>query len=423
MNLYIFEDDKYKNFFPITCTRPVYLMRAGILPVYKKIQNWFKAETFGFICREQLALDLAKKYPDFPVNIIKKGDEALLLLNGRVAKLGDLADKINSCKTSSYFLDKNNEIAAVLFKYSSMETFPAVATGNDYLELFKSQKNNLTSIPTTAVMYNYNWEIMADIHESIKSDYELLKNSLKAPSNLRIHQNVNMVNQDSIYLGENVEILPSVVLNASAGPIYIDSNVRIESQVTINGPCYIGPNTVVMAGKISGCSIGHTCRVGGEIEESIFHSYVNKYHDGFIGHSYVGSWVNFGAMTTNSDLKNNYSNIRVTLNGETIDTNSMKVGSFIGDHTKFGIGTLLNTGIHIGVSCNIYGGGLITDKEIPSFSWGNTGNYVTYEYDKAIDTAKKVYERRSQFMSDAEQEILKSVFYDNLNDDGILNFI
>ncbi|MCK4371955.1 MAG: hypothetical protein KAW61_02360, partial [candidate division Zixibacteria bacterium] len=169
-------------------------------------------------------------------------------------------------------------------------------------------------------------------------------------------------------------------------------------------------------------SIGHTCRVGGEVEESIFHSYVNKYHAGFIGHSYVGPWVNFGAMTTNSDLKNNYSTIRSSVGGELIDTGSIKVGSFIGDHTKFGIGTLLNTGINIGVSCNLFGGSLIADKEVPSFSWGNSGRYERYEIEKAIDTACKSTARRNHTLSEGEVELLRQLFDGRVEEKGIMSF-
>jgi len=178
----------------------------------------------------------------------------------------------------------------------------------------------------------------------------------------------------------------------------------------------------VVAGKVSSSSIGHTCRVGGEVEESVFHSYVNKYHAGFIGHSYVGSWVNFGAMTTNSDLKNNYSGIRVTLNGDLIDTGSIKVGSFIGDHTKFGIGTLLTTGINIGVCCNIFGGTLITDKEVPSFSWGDSSGYQKYDVDKAVATANVTVGRRDVELSDQEESLLRKIADDSTEDEGVIDF-
>jgi UDP-N-acetylglucosamine diphosphorylase/glucosamine-1-phosphate N-acetyltransferase len=204
--------------------------------------------------------------------------------------------------------------------------------------------------------------------------------------------------------------------------VYIGANTRIEPQAALAGPCYIGPNSVVVAGKIAGSSIGHTCRVGGEVEECIFQAYVNKYHAGFVGHSYVGAWVNFGAMTTNSDLKNNYSNIRVSLGGESIDTGSIKVGSFIGDHTKFGIGTLLTTGIVIGVCSNVFGGGLVTDKEVPSFAWGTTGGYQPYKIEKALETVARTMQRRNIELTSHETALLRAIHTGKPSTAGCLGF-
>jgi hypothetical protein len=149
---------------------------------------------------------------------------------------------------------------------------------------------------------------------------------------------------------------------------------------------------------------------------------VNKYHEGFIGHSYVGSWVNFGAMTTNSDLKNNYSNVRVMQNGEEVDTGSIKVGSFIGDFCRFGIGTLLNTGINIGVSSNIFGGTLVSDKEVKPFSWGSTGAYQRYEIEKAIATAETVCGRRDCRFLAQSAELMRAIFEDKISSEGTLEF-
>lgn len=149
---------------------------------------------------------------------------------------------------------------------------------------------------------------------------------------------------------------------------------------------------------------------------------MNKYHAGFIGHSYVGSWVNFGAMTTNSDLKNNYSSISVSVDGQIIDTGSIKVGSFIGDHTKFGIGTLLNAGINVGLCCNLYGGNLITDREVPSFRWGNSSGYEVYRFDKAIKTIRSSTERRNVVLSTAAEEYLRGLSEGKVDATGVLKF-
>jgi len=420
LNICFYEDKNYKHFFPLTKLRPVYVLRAGILPLFKRVNRYFPESNISLSCREQLAIGLAERYKDFPVNIIKRGDSDVLLLNGRIRDYGNLPQIIKEAKLSTIF-KHNDETVAVILKKESIKELPPIAVIADYEKYIHDVAYHIATTDTTATLFNYCWEIVNDIEKEITADFNFLSSSLAQSVNINIHEGVFWVNREQVFLGNDVEILPGAVIDASRGPIYIGSNTRLESHTALYGPCYIGPNSLVLAGKISSSSIGHTCRVGGEVEKSVFHSYVNKYHAGFIGHSYVSPWVNFGAMTTNSDLKNNYSSIRIMLNGEEIDSGFNKVGSFIGDHTKFGIGTLLNTGINIGVCCNIFGGNLVIDKEIPSFSWGSTGNYVKYDIDKALDTAKTVAQRRNYEISERELLLLRLLVEQKMTDEGVIN--
>jgi UDP-N-acetylglucosamine diphosphorylase/glucosamine-1-phosphate N-acetyltransferase len=200
------------------------------------------------------------------------------------------------------------------------------------------------------------------------------------------------------------------MIDASDGPVIIEDNTKIEPFSFIQGPSYIGRDCRIVGGRIrSGTSLGPVCRVGGEVEESIMLGYCNKYHEGFLGHAYLGEWVNLGALTTNSDLKNNYKGISVEIGGETVNSESIKVGCFIGDHTKTGIGTMLNTGINIGFSCNLYGAGLFADKRIPSFSWGVPGNLGRYRIDKAIETAEISIGRRGIKFTDIHKKLFEDI--------------
>jgi UDP-N-acetylglucosamine diphosphorylase/glucosamine-1-phosphate N-acetyltransferase len=298
---------------------------------------------------------------------------------------------------------------------------PTVAAPEQYQTVFEDNRNDLAEIDTSATLYNGCWEIIADLDSEIAADFAFLSSTRVKHDQARVYNGAYMISPEQIYLGHGVEVLPASLLDASKGPIFIGDGVRIEAHAAIYGPCYIGPNTQVLAGKITGSSIGHTCRAGGEIEESVFQSYVNKYHAGFVGHSYVGSWVNFGAMTTNSDLKNNYSTIQVSVDGKRIDTGSIKVGSFIGDHTKFGIGTLLNTGINVGVCCNLYGGTLLTDHEVPSFRWGDSSKLEVYRFDKALQTMRRTAERRNVAISKDEEKLLLELSEGRYADAGIVN--
>ncbi len=419
----IYEDSACRRFFPLTCLRPVYTLRPGILELFKRAGQYFPDAQVIFACREQIAPLLSETYPDYPVNIIKRENADVLFVNGRIRNWGNVPELVDSAKHSAVFTTSTNEPAAVLFTSDMMKSLPPVITQHEFQNLFETESENMLSESTTATMYNYCWDIIADVETAIRVDYEYLKPTLASPRNTTIHSGAEFVNEDNIFLGDDVTIFPGAVIDAGHGPVYIGNNVKIESHAAIYGPCFIGANTIVLAGKITGSSIGHTCRVGGEVEESIFHAYVNKYHAGFIGHSYVGQWVNFGAMTTNSDLKNNYSTIRMTVDGEIINTGMIKVGSLIGDHTKFGIGTLLTTGINIGVCCNIFGGTLVTDKEVPSFQWGTSGSFVEYKLEKAIETAEKVAERRNIKLSEREKDMLEKIFLNKIEDTGVLSFM
>jgi len=189
--------------------------------------------------------------------------------------------------------------------------------------------------------------------------------------------------------------------------------VEVHPFTRIEGPCYIGPKCILLGAKCrEGMSIGPMCRVGGEVEESIIQGYSNKYHDGFLGHAYVGEWVNLGALTTNSDLKNDYSSVSVVLDGKApIDTGSTKVGSIIGDHTKTSIGTLLNTGSFVGAMALLLATGKPLPKHIPSFAWFIEGVVSKgFGKGKLYETAKTAMSRRKCQWTQADQDMWDAVF-------------
>jgi UDP-N-acetylglucosamine diphosphorylase/glucosamine-1-phosphate N-acetyltransferase len=200
-------------------------------------------------------------------------------------------------------------------------------------------------------------------------------------------------------------------LDASKGPIYIGKNAHIMSHAVVQGPSFIGEGSIIKmhAAIYHNTSIGEVCKVGGEVEESIIHSYSNKQHEGFLGHAYLGSWVNIGASTNNSDLKNNYANVDVYINGKHIDSGSQFVGLIMGDHSKTAINTMFNTGTVVGVSCNIFGAGFPA-KYIPSFTWGGSDFLRTYHITKSLEVAKIVMKRRGIELSETEEKLLESVF-------------
>lgn len=214
-----------------------------------------------------------------------------------------------------------------------------------------------------------------------------------------------------VFIGNNVSIAPHCVLDASQGAILISDDVTIMPHSTIIGPCSIGTGSVIKIGaKIySGSAIGEMCKVGGEIENSIIQGFSNKQHEGFLGHSFISEWVNIGADTNTSDLKNTYGNIDITLRGKKITTKRMFLGSLIGDHSKTAIDTALNTGLAIGIHCQIATVGAVR-KELPSYSFVTPNGSTTFNNYKAKEIASIVMARRKKSLSDEEVVLMDKEF-------------
>src|SRR5436190_703716 len=195
----------------------------------------------------------------------------------------------------------------------------------------------------------------------------------------------------------------------------IDREAVIAAFTRLEGPCYVGPQTHVLGAKLrAGTTLGPNCRIGGEVETSIVHGYSNKYHDGFLGHSYVGEWVNLGAGVQTSDLRNDYGEVKVVVNGALVATGSKKVGSFIGDHTKAGLGTLLNTGSNVGIFCNLLPSGTLLPKHVPSFaSWWNGALVDRCDLRQEEQTAGLVMRRRGWAFSDIHAELVRHLHHES----------
>ena len=254
------------------------------------------------------------------------------------------------------------------------------------------------------------WDLIKFNGEEIENDAKHFKSF--STKNIDIHKSVHLLNKKQISIGRGTIIKPNVVIDAENGPVVIGENVTILPQSVIIGPAFIGNNSTVKVGTViyKNSSIGAMCKVGGEIEGTIIHGYSNKQHDGFLGHAYIGAWVNLGADTINSDLKNNYGNVKVHIGGEPVDSKMQFVGSFIGDHTKTAINSVLNTGTVIGVSSNIFGFGF-PPKFVPAFSWGAAGEtFTTFDIEKAIIVAERMMLRRKIILTNEEKILFRKIF-------------
>jgi UDP-N-acetylglucosamine diphosphorylase/glucosamine-1-phosphate N-acetyltransferase len=283
--------------------------------------------------------------------------------------------------------------------------------GGDIEKFIRSARASLPNAPCKLPAWQYTWDLVLANSEQITADFAAagrtgIEGTVEEPLAIR-------GSKKDVYVAPEARVHPMVTIDAEHGPVYIGEGAEIQPFSRVEGPCYVGRNSILLGAKCrEGNSIGPFCRIGGEVEESIIHGHSNKYHDGFLGHSYVGEWVNLGALTTNSDLKNDYSNVSVILDGRrSIDTGSTKVGSLIGDHTKTSIGTLLNTGSYLGAMAIIMATGKPLPKHIPSFAWFVEG-IVTKGFGKGrlYDTAKTVMSRRGCTWSAAAEAMWDAVF-------------
>lgn len=406
----IFEDPQYTKLLPLAYTRPVYDLRCGILTLREKLQRAYPKARTVLLCRPYLSNIVKQQNPGVPVDELH--EPAALLLNGRVLAGEHLARQIPLDGEDAVYLS-GNTVVAVRIRSSSRSS-----VGHDLSEMMDAERfGELPRIPVDVPLIEYPWQVVNRNGEELVRDFRSLVRRTKRMNRGKLYNGVRLINRKQIFIGEGAVVKPGVVLDAEAGPIYIGRGAVIMPNAVIAGPAFIGDGSIIKIGaKIYGnTSIGPRCKVGGEVEASIIHSYSNKQHDGFLGHSYIGMWCNLGADTNTSDLKNNYSSIRVFIGGQEIDTGSQFVGLMMGDHSKTGINTMFNSGTVVGVSCNVFGAGF-PPKYIPSFAWGGAEGLDTYDLEKGLEVARRVMARRDVPLTEADEQLLRKVFELTMNE-------
>jgi UDP-N-acetylglucosamine diphosphorylase/glucosamine-1-phosphate N-acetyltransferase len=246
------------------------------------------------------------------------------------------------------------------------------------------------------------WDLLAGNGEQLCSDVPVLF----PESRFTLPEGVHATGTERVSLGENVHLEAGVHLDATHGPIRLSDGAHVSAFSRLAGPVFVGPATRVLGGSLGDVTIGPACRVRGEVSSTVLLGYVNKAHEGYLGHSYVGRWVNLGALTTNSDLKNTYGNVRIHTAEGLVDTGLIKVGCFLGDHVKTGIGTLLPTGCVVGTGSNIFGG-VMAPSRVPPFSWGSGDPLEEYDIERFLNTAELVMSRREMTLEEGGRALLQ----------------
>ncbi len=402
--LCIFEDGQYANLLPLAALRPVWDLRCGILTLGQKIELTWPGAKVRLACRSYLAALVQEEHPDRPVNPPATG--SCLFVNGRVLANAALARHIIPEGADTVFVH-NHSIVAVR---ASEHTLRGLGTDADGLPDFTSL-SGLPRVEVPCTLIRYPWDLVNANGAQITGDAALIATTTPHLEGVKLYDGAHLVNPTAITVGRGSIIKPGAVLDAEKGPIVIGANVRIFPNAVIEGPAFIGGGSLIKIGaKIyENTSIGPMCKVGGEVEGSILHGFANKQHDGFLGHAYLCPWVNLGADTNNSDLKNNYGTVRVTINGAEVDSGSLFAGLIMGDHAKSAINSMFNTGTVVGVGSNVFGSGF-PPKYIPAFSWGGAEGLAPYAIDKCIEVARKVMLRRNQTLTATAEALLRHVF-------------
>ncbi len=382
MNYILFDGPVRNALLPFTFTRPVADIRIGILTIREKWEKYLGSTTTT-LTEEYLS----EKFPMVEM-------EENVMINASFLPNAILVEMLSNLKTNQ-----------------------AVFRGEDVISFFTNENQEEVDFDTYEIIEFENecvrventWDIFAKNDAAIREDFELLTEDRKSQP---IPKSVNTIAKENIFIEEGAK-LEFVTLNASTGPIYIGKNSEIMEGSVIRGPFALGESArVKLATKVYGATtVGPHSVIGGEVNNSVLFGYSNKGHDGFLGNSVLGEWCNIGADSNNSNLKNNYEEVKLW-SYETegfAKTGLQFCGLMMGDHSKCGINTMFNTGTVIGVSANIFGSGFPRNF-VPSFSWGGASGFTTYITKKAFETARLVMSRRNVVFDEKEAAILEHVF-------------
>lgn len=381
MNYILFDGPSRNDLLPFTFTRPVADLRVGILSIRERWEKVLAAKT-----STRTEKYLSVKWPE---EIREKN----IFINSSFIPTPGLLDQIKELKENesivyqgepvAYFQNANNEADVSRMKKAEVE-------------------GEVLKISNT-------WDIFSKNNSAIEIDFGLLT---KGRTSQKIDDSNFIKNPGNIFIEEGA-VVENCSLNASSGPIYIGKDALVMEGSLIRGPLAVCENAVIkMGAKIYGATtIGPHCKAGGEINNSVLFANSSKGHDGYLGNSVLGEWCNIGADSNNSNLKNNYAEVRIwNYRTENFARTGLQFcGLMMGDHSKCGINTMFNTGTVVGVSANIFGSGFPRNF-IPGFSWGGSAGTSTYKLEKALDTAELVMKRRSVELSDEDRSILKHVF-------------
>lgn len=404
MRIALFEDRVATECFsPIALLRPTFELLCGHFTPRERAMRFLPVTDWGAYLRGELLDVYQEEHPEAHVNDLDWLREApTLFLNGRWLadpKMLPLCD----AETAGII---DGQVAFLTLQPDDVSRLTESDVDEALMQIARTRRR----VTAAGAMASYPWDLVS--HNAAQMMQDFTARSFGPSCTDKLGPQVAIVgNKRQVQIDPTSKIDPFVVIDATHGAVVIEAGCQIQAFTRLEGPCFVARGTQLFRANVrGGTTIGPVCRVGGEIECSILHGYVNKYHEGFLGHSYVCPWVNLGALSTNSDLKNDYSAVRVPVNGQSVDTGETKVGCFIGDHTKTSIGSLFNTGSSVGVMCLVLTDGALLPKHIPSFSRIWHGELIEgLPLERGLETARMAMERRNVELTEAQERLLQAV--------------
>jgi UDP-N-acetylglucosamine diphosphorylase/glucosamine-1-phosphate N-acetyltransferase len=399
MRFCVFEDDKIGGLAPLTNTRPAFDLRCGAVTLRERQQRWFGARTATAILRGDRAGVARLACPDVAlVEVNAPLPGALALINARW--LPPAAVSPEPATRGVYII--GDDIAYAVLHVTDLR-------GRDAATVLASLPGDLPVRTAAGALVRYPWELVeqnADALEQDSVNWRLTRATAAVPVGVTV-----LGPPERLLLDPAARVEPNVVIDTRQGPVLIDRDATVQAFSRLDGPCYVGPRTQLLAARVKNASFGPECRIGGEVESTIVQGYSNKAHEGFLGHSYLGEWVNLGAGTFTSDLRTDYGPVRMTIAGRVVDTGLIKVGAFFGDHVKTGIGTLLNTGSTVGPFALLLTSGSLLPRDIPAFCrFGHGRLSERTDLGQMFETAGIAMGRRSREWTESHADVYHDLY-------------
>jgi len=402
MHVVIFEGSYWRRFAPLSLSRPVFSLVTGASTLLEKqirhlrpsrLTLWVRPEMEAH-CRQRIVPAMK-----IPTEVNKPlDDQTALLVSGRTLFLR----KYEPPEQEVVVVEFGQSIREAYVKRPGLSHRDMLERTDKWLAMLELPRNESQARSVESPWDLINWNEESLIEEST----QLLRGKPKAKMAGPFH----FVNEEDVWLGDEVKLGPGCVIDASRGPVMIGEHASIGANSVVQGPCFIGPYSGLKPMTLvrAGCSIGTMCRIGGEVSNSIFLGWSNKSHEGFVGDSYIGKWANLGAGTTTSNMKNTHGEIKLKMGTQEIETGRRFLGSIIGDHVKTAIGTKLQAGTYVGF-CSLLAGTRTVPKFVPSFSFWTDEKVEPYRLEKAIEVLKGVFARKDRTWTAMDDQLMHYV--------------